>query len=274
MLPLPHMSSRVWRAKVDGRALSTAIRGAFSSGFVGTIAAAAMLVLLPATRMGNEAEVRRAAVAAPEAAILVATVPVPWLFAVTDAGGPAHEYARRSVLTGSTDGLVHPAIITVEDAWSSAFFGDRSRLSEFIEHVAVVNGLPTEFLLRLMRQESGLNYQAVSRAGAQGIAQFMPDTAGARGLADPFNPYEAIPKSAELLKEYRARFGNLGFAAAAYNAGPQRVRNWLSGHATLPKETREYVAKITDRTVEEWKQGGDVYASIGSRLDLQPDSTP
>ena len=156
--------------------------------------------------------------------------------------------------------LIQAAALTVEDAWSAAFFGDKPRLAEFIEHTAIVNGLPVQFLLRLLRQESGLNYQAVSRAGAQGVAQFMPETAGERGLADPFNPYEAIPKSAELLKEFRAQFGSLGLAAAAYNGGPQRVRNWLSGRSALPKETREYVTKITGRSVEEWRQGGDLYA--------------
>ncbi|WP_335645516.1 lytic transglycosylase domain-containing protein [Methylobacterium durans] len=134
-------------------------------------------------------------------------------------------------------------------------------MSEFIEHSAVIHGLPVEFLMRLLRQESGLNHRAVSRAGAQGVAQFMPGTASERGLTDPFNPFEAIPKSAELLKEYRSRFGNLGFAAAAYNAGPQRVRDWLSGRSALPKETREYVERITGRTADDWRQGGDVYAA-------------
>src|SRR3954466_10381688 len=134
-------------------------------------------------------------------------------------------------------------------------------LSEFIEHSALINGLPVEFLMRLLRQESGLNHKAVSRAGAQGVAQFMPGTASERGLTDPFNPFEAIPKAAELLKEYRARFGNLGFAAAAYNAGQQRVRDWLSGRSTLPKETREYVSTITGRSVDDWRQNGEIYAA-------------
>ena len=49
----------------------------------------------------------------------------------------------------------------------------------------------------------------------------MPGTAAERGLSDPFDPEQAIPKAAELLSELRTRFGNLGLAAAAYNAGPQ-----------------------------------------------------
>ncbi|MEE7502833.1 lytic transglycosylase domain-containing protein [Methylobacterium mesophilicum] len=121
-----------------------------------------------------------------------------------------------------------------------------------ITAAAAANGLPGDFFLRLLRQESGLNPNAVSPVGALGIAQFMPGTAAERGLRNPFDPLEAIPKSAELLREHRVRFGNLGLAAAAYNAGPQRVRGWLEGRSGLPTETRDYVVRITGRTVEEW----------------------
>ena len=71
----------------------------------------------------------------------------------------------------------------------------------------------------------------VTRSGhrAEGIAQFMPYTADERGLLDPFNPVAALPKAAEFLRELRAEFGNLGLAAAAYNAGPGRVRRVLDG---------------------------------------------
>lgn len=121
-----------------------------------------------------------------------------------------------------------------------------------ITAAAAANGLPGDFFLRLLRQESGLNPNAVSPVGALGIAQFMPGTAAERGLRNPFDPLEAIPKSAELLREHRVRFGNLGLAAAAYNAGPQRVRSWLEGRSGMPTETRDYVVRITGRTVEEW----------------------
>ena len=85
------------------------------------------------------------------------------------------------------------------------------------------NRLPVEFLTRLIWRESSFRAGAVSPAGARGIAQFMPGTAQERGLADPFDPEQAIPNAAHLLAELRRRFGNLGIAAAAYNAGPARV---------------------------------------------------
>src|SRR5262249_1990401 len=90
------------------------------------------------------------------------------------------------------------------------------------------------------------------RAGALGIAQFMPATARLRGLADPFDPDQAIPKSAELLRDLIQRFGNAGLAAAAYNAGPHRVDAWLAGPRTLPRQTQAYVRIVTGRTAEEW----------------------
>jgi hypothetical protein len=58
------------------------------------------------------------------------------------------------------------------------------------------------------------------------------------------------------LAELRRRFGNLGAAAAAYNAGPARVAGWLRGEASLPAETRTYVRLVTARTAEEWATSG------------------
>src|SRR6202012_1981899 len=95
-----------------------------------------------------------------------------------------------------------------------------------------------------------------SGSQAQGIAQFMPGTASERGLLDPFNPVQALPKSAEFLPELRDQFGNLGLAAAAYNAGPRRGQDWLPGRGLIPQGTRHYVAVITGATVEEWQKVG------------------
>ena len=268
MCSLQQISVRSYEAKAARLALLRAVRRALSSWqALMCAAAAALLVATPEGLLWTEAEAGLTSVAVAGLAPPIAAVPVPSMFVITAAGGPAYEHVRRLAVTNGAAAFVQPATLTVEDVWSAAFFGDKQRLAAFIEHTATVNGLPVEFLLRLLRQESGLNYQAVSRAGAQGIAQFMPGTAGERGLADPFNPYEAIPKSAELLREYRTQFDSLGLAAAAYNAGPQRVRLWLSGRSALPKETRDYVARITGRSAEEWRQGGDVYASAEPRLD-------
>ena len=117
---------------------------------------------------------------------------------------------------------------------------------------AGARGLPLGFLTRLIWRESGFHVQAASPAGALGVAQFMPGTAGERGLKDPFDPEQAIPEAAALLAELRARLGNLGLAAAAYNAGPARVAAWRAGAGDLPEETRAYVRLVTGRGVEDW----------------------
>jgi hypothetical protein len=121
-----------------------------------------------------------------------------------------------------------------------------------IEQDAAENQLPVEFFARVIWQESRFNAQAVSSKGAEGIAQFMPQTADFRGLVDPFDPIEALKNSASYLHDLRAKFGNLGLAAAGYNAGPGRVSAWLAGRRPLPGETRNYVAIITGWTADEW----------------------
>ena len=112
--------------------------------------------------------------------------------------------------------------------------------------------LPVGFLTRLIWQESSFRAGAVSPVGAQGVAQFMPGTARERGLADPFDPEQAIPAAASLLADLSRQFGNLGLAAAAYNGGPARVATWLAGKGGLPFETQDYVTRITGSSPEDW----------------------
>jgi len=148
---------------------------------------------------------------------------------------------------------------------------------------AETNNLPVHFFIGLLFQESGFNPAEVSTAGAQGIAQFMPETAADMGLQNPFDPVEAIPASARLLHNLVAQFGNLGLAAAAYNAGPKRVQDWLAKLSSktfdkrtakktnvkpaLPEETQGYVMTITGRAVETWTNA--VAGLPGRRLPRQ-----
>jgi hypothetical protein len=116
------------------------------------------------------------------------------------------------------------------------------------------NDLPVQFFANLIWQESRLQRDSISKAGALGIAQFMPEAAQEVGLADPFDPRQAIPASARLLKVLREHFGNLGYAAAAYNAGAGRVGRWLDRRRPLPRETRTYVLRVTGRTADAWRK--------------------
>jgi hypothetical protein len=127
------------------------------------------------------------------------------------------------------------------------------RLCRLIERAASENSIPVGFFTRLIWKESRFRSDAVSPKGAQGIAQFMPGTAAERGLLDPFDPATAIPASARLLADLEVRFGNLGLAAAAYNAGADRVARWLADQALLPWETEDYVVSITGHPAADWR---------------------
>jgi hypothetical protein len=99
-----------------------------------------------------------------------------------------------------------------------------------LEQAAAENGLAVEFFARVIWQESRFNRRSIrSDRGAASFGGF--------------------------LRELRDRFGNLGLAAAAYNAGPARVSAWLTSQRPLPDETRNYVAIVTGWTADEWASG-------------------
>lgn len=121
-----------------------------------------------------------------------------------------------------------------------------------IERFAVERNLPPAYFARLIWRESLFRADAISPKGAEGIAQFMPGTAKLRGLKDSFDVVQALDASSLYLGELRDRFGNLGLAAAAYNAGENRLSKFLLD-GRLPLETRDYVFVITGNPVETWR---------------------
>lgn len=130
-------------------------------------------------------------------------------------------------------------------------------ICQALASAAQEHDLPVPFLARLIWQESRFRQSAVSPVGAQGVAQFMPQTADAYGLENPFDPVPALSASARFLRELRDVFGNLGLAAAAYNGGSGRVQNWLARRSGLPEETRNYVRIITGHEPEKWTVASD-----------------
>jgi soluble lytic murein transglycosylase-like protein len=122
--------------------------------------------------------------------------------------------------------------------------------------------LPAEFLGATLLQESAYDPQALSSAGAIGIAQFMPETAAEVGV-DPYDPFESIDAAAALIAgyadAYQGRYADPYSAAlAAYNAGPFAVARY--GGVPPYAETREYIALIYDRwarIVSYERAGGD-----------------
>src|ERR1700716_3395039 len=166
----------------------------------------------------------------------------------------------------ATGGIACPSVedlaIPLQKPTEAARESDtREAMCLMIESAARAANLPLEFFARVIWQESRFQPDAVgpvTRSGqrAQGIAQFMPGTASERRLLDPFDPVQALPKSAEFLGELRDQFGNLGLAAAAYNAGPRRVQEWLAGTGAMPQETRNYVFAITGTSIDDWAAAG------------------
>jgi hypothetical protein len=140
-----------------------------------------------------------------------------------------------------------------------------NRVCDLIETEARKNGLPEDFFARLIWKESRFDPNAVSPVGAEGIAQFMPGTAKMRGLANSFDIEQAIPASAKYLAEMKASYGNLGLAAAAYNAGESRVSRWLNSGGFLPMETESYVFDVMGEPVDKFSDTS--YAGTVQPLD-------
>ncbi|WP_295623189.1 conjugal transfer protein TraG N-terminal domain-containing protein [uncultured Lamprocystis sp.] len=120
-----------------------------------------------------------------------------------------------------------------------------AHLSGHFREVERKYDLPSGLLTAIAYVESTFNLGAVSPAGAQGMFQIMPKTAAALGVANPFDPVEAAEGAAmHLARDYRT-FGNWEHAVMAYNAGPQRIQNYLAGIGRpLKQETLDYLPKV------------------------------
>ena len=117
-----------------------------------------------------------------------------------------------------------------------------ARFAPLIIRAAQRWSVSAQLLAAQLYAESGFNPFARSPAGAEGIAQFMPGTAEAMGLLDPFDPDAAINAQAHLMRDLLGRFGSVPLALAAYNAGPGAVA--ACGCIPPFPETRAYVTKI------------------------------
>jgi hypothetical protein len=175
------------------------------------------------------------------------------------AGKDMHDACRMRTWTGAKGkAIALAALVLCASGRAYADVGAETdnalaTLCGIVEASAKTEGLPPDFFTKLIWKESSFRPNAVSPAGAQGVAQFMPGTASERGLIDPFDPASAIPASAKFLNELRLRFGNLGLAAAAYNGGPTAVARWLAKKGSLPFETEDYVLAVTGHNADEWR---------------------
>jgi hypothetical protein len=174
--------------------------------------------------------------------------------------------ASASALTGppETTAAASPAEEEIAESESEPELPSKS-FCDALKEAAESSDIPVAFFARLLWQESRFQFSEVSPVGAQGVAQFMPGTAAEVGLDDPFDPFKALPASAKFLRKLHNEFGNLGLAAAAYNAGSGRIQKWLSRQGGLPRETRDYVRIITGNAAENWT---DESRTISLQLEL------
>jgi hypothetical protein len=153
----------------------------------------------------------------------------PWHFGYTLSPASSAAMARRRGGGDGARGSALPAFVPEQYAGPIGRAAQRWSVSATL-------------LAAQLEQESGFNPNAVSSAGARGIAQFMPDTAAAYGLANPLDAASAIDAQAHLMRDLLRQFGSVPLALAAYNAGSARVS--ACGCVPPIPETTAYVAAI------------------------------
>ncbi len=127
-------------------------------------------------------------------------------------------------------------------AQPSSVSGDSSGYDRLIEVAARRHEVPAALVKAVIRAESNFNAQAVSRRGAQGLMQLMPDTARTLGVVNSFHPVENVNGGVLYLRAMLNRYGDVTRAIAAYNAGPTAVDRY--GGIPPYRETRDYVEKV------------------------------
>lgn len=139
-----------------------------------------------------------------------------------------------------------------------------SRFDEFISTAAARYAVPERLIRAVIRVESGFNPRAVSRKGARGLMQLMPETASLLGVRDSFDPLENIDGGVRHLRGLIDRLGELPLVLAAYNAGERAVASFR-GIPPYP-ETRDYVTRVLqlfNEAVEALPVPGSVYRTMG-----------
>lgn len=143
---------------------------------------------------------------------------------------PPDSFGERHVILRSSKGRYHASVSDQE-------------LEEAVTHYAKEYRLSPALLLAIMKAESGFNPTVISKAGAVGLMQLIPETAIRHGVQNLYDTRENIAGGARHIRYLLDRFhGNVRLALAAYNAGERKVERYRQ----IPpfKETRSYVKKV------------------------------
>ena len=201
-----------------------------------------------------------------------------WQFAIKDLSKEKLQAAAKLAQQWHWDQIAITTLVKA-DYWDDMALRFPLNYLAEVQASADKNDLDPAFLFGVMRQESMLDKDAVSSAGAKGLMQLMPDTARtvARNLHEPwqsdadlFKPGLNIHYGGYYLKELLNRFGgHIAVASAAYNAGPNRAIKWFPVVSPVPadiwietipfKETRKYVSSVLSYAIiyqHRLKKGG------------------
>lgn len=163
------------------------------------------------------------------------------------AGMPNAAVSGLGGTSGGTGGLF-PSAPTAQTQTSGKAGGARvpDAYARYVNQASQKYGVHSSLIAAVMKTESEFKPNAGSSKGAQGLMQLMPGTAKQMGVKDPFDPAQNIEGGAKylasLLKKYK---GNTGHALMAYNWGPGNTDKYLAGKAKPPKETLDYLKKVT-----------------------------
>ena len=159
------------------------------------------------------------------------------------------ETTRLYLGTGSDAGYVDIATAEIDGYEAAPPEPDVAKPAKAADLTAIIGDasersrIDADFIASVIRAESGNNPRAVSRQGAQGLMQLMPETANTLGVKDSFDPVDNVDGGVRYLRELLLRYnGDAAKALAAYNAGPQRVLQY--GGVPPYNETRAYVRRV------------------------------
>ncbi len=125
--------------------------------------------------------------------------------------------------------------------------GSGNDIEKIIQAASSKYGVSADLIKKVIQAESAGNTRAVSKKGAKGLMQLMPQTAAELGVSDPFNPEQNVMGGTRYLKQQLDEFGDEGLGLAAYNMGPGALRRRMATGETWPDETTQYVGKITGK---------------------------
>jgi soluble lytic murein transglycosylase len=160
------------------------------------------------------------------------------IYAFTDARGVTH-YTNRP----HADKRFKQIKLRDQRSATPRYHAPRSRVYDpLIGDAAANEGIPPALVKAVIAAESAFDSGAVSRKGAQGLMQLMPRTAKQMGVSNPLEPAQNVRGGTSYLRSMIDRYGDLGRALAAYNAGPTAVDRY--GGIPPFQETRDYVERV------------------------------